>query len=401
MCIFVSLMDECMGQIDIYQGEEVVSRVVLGDGLGLDGRLGDCLRPYKHIFVVVDRMVVMKSRTVYDMVQEFISDSVPVKTIDVSETVKTMDTVLDICSWLLEAGADRDAMVLAAGGGITTDMVGFAASIYKRGVRFAYIPTTLLSQVDAAIGGKNGVNFEKYKNILGLIRQPDFTYLCPQVLESLPRRDFLSGAAEMLKTFVINDGGMYERAVTCLKEYSVNPEKTLEENTGELKELIAAAAAVKAGVVSRDQFEKGERRVLNLGHTFAHAIESLAQKDEGMPVLSLSGKETRVTHGEAVAMGMVLAARLAERLEKAGQGVLKRLAGMFTEEEKGLSAKLESDFRACGLPVECPYTIKEMAEAMKKDKKAEGGKVHFVLPRAVGRVEIVVLTVDEVVKLLK
>lgn len=390
-----------MEQMDIYQGEEVVSRVVLGDGLGLDGRLGDCLRPYKHIFVVVDRMVAMKSRAVYDMVQEFISDSVPVKTIDVSETVKTMDTVLDICSWLLDAGADRDAMVLAAGGGITTDMVGFAASIYKRGVRFAYIPTTLLSQVDAAIGGKNGVNFEKYKNMLGVIRQPDFTYLCPQVLESLPRRDFLSGAAEMLKTFVINDGGMYERAVTYLKEYSASPEKALEENAIELKELIAAAAAVKVGVVSRDQFEKGERRVLNLGHTFAHAIESLAKKDEGMPVLSLSGKEARVTHGEAVAMGMILAARLAERLEKAGQGVLKRLAGMFAEEERGLSAKLEEDFKACGLPVECPYAIKEMAEAMRKDKKAEGGKVHFVVPRAVGNVEIVDLAVDEVVKLLK
>ena len=240
--------------------------------------------------MVVDRQVVTKSRAVYDLVQEFIIKAVPVKAVDVSETVKTMESVMDICSWLLDKGADRDALVLAVGGGITTDMAGFAATIYKRGVRFAYIPTTLLAQVDAAIGGKTGVNFEKYKNILGVIRQPEFTYLCPQVLESLPAREFLSGAAELLKTFIISDGGMYDRAVAYLKAYSQDRAATLEQKEVELKELITAAAAVKAGVVSRDQFEKGERRVLNLGHTFAHAIETLSRQsegDSGMPVLDI------------------------------------------------------------------------------------------------------------------
>ena len=395
---------EYMEHIDIFQGGVSVSRVVSGDGLSLKSDLGACLKQYKHIFAVADRQVVMKSRVVYDLVQEFMHNEVPVKVLDVSETLKTMDTVLDICSWLLEQGADRDALVVAVGGGITTDMTGFAASIYKRGVKYANVPTTLLAQVDAALGGKTGVNHEKYKNILGVICQPEFTYLCPQVLETLPRRDFLSGAAEMLKTFIIEDGGMYERAVAYMKKYASDAAETLVKEQAELGELIKAAAGVKAGVVSRDQFEKGERRVLNLGHTFAHAIETLAQKDEAeddMPVLSLNKKEAKITHGEAVAMGMVMAASLCDKLKESEAGIFRKLAGVFKSDEDGLAAKIKQDFRACGLLVDCPYSITQMAEAMKKDKKAEGGKVHFIVPREIGKVEIVDLTVDEVVKLMK
>ena len=394
MCIFVGLMWELMEQIDIYHDGKEVSRVVVGDGLNLDSGLGDCLKPYGHVFVVVDRQVVTKSRAVYDLVQEFIIKAVPVKAVDVSEVVKTMESVMDICSWLLDKGADRDALVLAVGGGITTDMAGFAATIYKRGVRFAYIPTTLLAQVDAAIGGKTGVNFEKYKNILGVIRQPEFTYLCPQVLESLPAREFLSGAAELLKTFIISDGGMYDRAVAYLKAYSQDRAATLEQKEVELKELITAAAAVKAGVVSRDQFEKGERRVLNLGHTFAHAIQTLSRQsegDSGMPVLDIRKKDQKsgdITHGEAVAMGMLMAARLAERI-----------GGL--EAEKGLADRLEADMRVCGLTVDCPYEVSKMAEVMAQDKKAQGNVVHFVLPLAVGKVTIHDMTVSQACRLLE
>jgi 3-dehydroquinate synthetase len=306
---------------------------------------------------------------------------------------------MDICSWLLESGADRDAMILAVGGGIITDMAGFAACIYKRGVRFAYVPTTLLSQVDAAIGGKTGVNFEKYKNILGIIRQPAFTYICPQVLESLPQRDFLSGVAEMLKTFIIEDGGNYQKAADLFfdisSEYHVEVmmygkdgqavwTDLLKKHRKTLNQLIAAAARVKAGVVSRDQFEKDERRKLNLGHTFAHAIETLAQNDGGERF------ETQgVTHGEAVAMGMVLAAKLADRYYRKDRN-----------EPTELEGRLSSDLWDCNIPCFCPYTIEEMAEAMKKDKKAEGNKIHFVLPKAIGEVETVALTVEEVCRLM-
>ena len=170
--------------------------------------------------------------------------------------------------------------------------------------------------------------------------------------------------------------------------YTEDAESALAEGQKELGELIKAAAAVKAGVVSRDQFEKGERRVLNLGHTFAHAVETLVQKENvgAMPTLTRNRKDAKVTHGEAVAMGIVMAAKLADRLNLS---------------EGGLAEKIESDFRSCGLPVEAPYTVEDMAQAMMKDKKAEDGKVHFILPREVGKVEIVDLSVDEVVKFMK
>ena len=389
-----------MEHIDIFQDGKSISKVVIGDGLKIDGDLGRCLKPYRHVFVVADAQVTLKSRYPSELLQNFAKAGVPVKEVEASEASKTMDTVLEICSWLLDNGADRNALLLAIGGGITTDMAGFAASIYKRGVRFAYVPTTLLSQVDAAIGGKTGVNFEKYKNIIGVIRQPEFTYLCPQVLESLPKRDFHSGAAEMLKTFVIEDGGDYQKAADLF--FDMVSEFTLEvmlhgkdedkvwqsillKHRKMLSQLIAAAAQVKAGVVSRDQFEKGERRKLNLGHTFAHAIETLAQMDGGERF-----QEGGVTHGEAVAAGMVLAGRLADKYFRKDKNEITELEG-----------KLSNDLWDSGIPCFCPYSPAEMAQAMVKDKKAEGGKVHFVLPYAVGDVRIVDLTVGEVVRLME
>ena len=406
-------MFSIMEQIDITQNGRSISRIVIGDGLRLDGDLGRCLKPCGKLFVVADNQVVAKSSVVRGLLQDLQSDSVPVKTAQVSESLKTMDSVLEICSWLLDNGADREALVLAVGGGITTDMVGFAASIYKRGVRFAYIPTTLLSQVDAAIGGKTGVNFEQYKNMLGVIRQPEFTYLCPQVLESLPKRDFHSGAAEMLKTFIIEDNGNYQKAADLFfdmaGEYSLevllhakDADKTwqgiLRKQRMALAELIAAAARVKAGVVSRDQFERGERRKLNLGHTFAHAIETLAQKDGGerfcnsddAAPTSHNQDSCAVTHGEAVAMGLVLAGRLADRYYRKDKN-----------DPTELERKLSNDLWDSGIPCFCPYSLQEMAPAMMKDKKADGGKVHFVLPKAIGEVETVELTVDEVCRLME
>ena len=139
--------------------------------------------------------------------------------LETSEEDKSMDTVLLIAHSLLEAGASRKALVLAVGGGITTDLAGFAASIYKRGIRYANVPTTLLAQVDAAVGGKTGVNFDDYKNMLGVIVQPVFTFVCADALRTLPHRDFLSGAAELLKTFLIeNEDDHYGRAVRWLAE---------------------------------------------------------------------------------------------------------------------------------------------------------------------------------------
>ncbi len=376
-----------MEQINVYEGEQVISRILVEDGIeGLE----TCLEQYRHVFVIMDSNVAIACPAAYEMSQMLNRRGVPGMLVEVSEEAKCMETVMEICDWLLENGADRDALVIAIGGGITTDMVGFAASIYKRGIRCAYVPTTLLSQVDAAIGGKTGVNFGGYKNMLGTIRQPEFTYVCPQVLESLPMEDFQAGAAEMLKTFIIEDNGHYEAAVKVLKELadefvSICQGSTLSDGEArwpevlsprltELTPLIAAAVKVKAGIVSRDQFESGERMKLNLGHTFGHAIESLAHKHHN-----------DIDHGHAVALGMVCAAKLAERLEMT---------------EPGFAAALERDLNSCLLLIFNPYSPSNMADAMRKDKKAEDGKVHFVLPRAVGDVVIHDMTVEEAVALL-
>ncbi len=377
-----------MEPINIYSGSEVISRIYVEEGIET---LEGYLEGYQHVFVVMDGEVAMKCPVAYEVSQMLNRRGVPGMLVEATEEAKCMDTVMNICGWLLDNGADRDALVLAIGGGITTDMVGFASSIYKRGVRFAHMPTTLLSQVDAAIGGKTGVNFGGYKNMLGTICQPEFTFICPQVLESLPMEAFQAGAAEMLKTFMIEDNGHYHAAVDLLKRLTADFIAVCEDDSTlsyqedkwpevlaarlhELTPLIAAAARVKAGIVSRDQFENGERRKLNLGHTFAHAIESLSHK-----------YHNDIDHGHAVALGMVYAARLAERLELA---------------EPGLVAAIERDLDESLLLIINPYPLERMAGAMRKDKKAADGKVHFVLPRSIGDVTVQDLTVDEAIGLL-
>ncbi len=377
-----------MEHINIYSGERIISRIMVGQ---TSADLEACLERYPRVFAVMDSNVAMNCPAAMEMAEIMNRRGVPGKLVDASEESKTMETVMDICGWLLDNGADRDALVLAVGGGITTDMVGFAASIYKRGVRFAYVPTTLLAQVDASIGGKNGVNFDNYKNMLGIIRQPEFTFVWPQVLSSLPHREFTAGVAEMLKTFMIEDGGNYQKAVDVLSEmqqgYSILPPESAADYwtdcvtayADELQYLITEAVRVKAGVVSCDQYERGERRKLNLGHTFAHAIETLAQRSD-----------RDISHGEAVAMGMVLAARLSDRVFNGDM-----------ETPTALEGSVAIDLCDCGLYPECPFTLEDMAEHMVKDKKAEAGKVHFVLLREIGDVTTYALSVEEVVRLLK
>jgi 3-dehydroquinate synthase len=322
---------------------------------------------YGSIFIIHDR-------NVGGLVENLGIEAKGILPIEATEAKKTLATVLETENWLLEKGADRQAFVLAIGGGITTDLAGFAASVYKRGVRFGFIPTTLLSQVDAAIGGKNGVNLDSYKNIIGVIRQPEMTFICPEPLETLPYPQILSGAAELLKTFIINnEGGEYERAVNMLEDIhsQASGKVAIREYSETLRSLIAAAARIKAGIAGRDPNEHGERRLLNLGHTFAHAIE----KNSG----------ERIAHGEAVAMGIILAAQLSESLGLA----------------EGLAERLKADFTACGLPVRCPYSIDTLADAMKKDKKSEGAFIHFVLPLGIGHVETRELSVEDAVKTLQ
>lgn len=349
-----------MEEIQVVIGGKTASRVISAESIEA---LPPLLEAYPKVFLVYDRNVAWVAKEIAAG-----SPLAGMKAIDTSEKAKDLATVQDLCSWLLEAGADRKSLLLAVGGGITTDLAGFAACIYRRGIRFAFVPTTLLAQVDAAIGGKTGVNFLDFKNMLGVIRQPDFTFECAQVLQTLPHRDFLSGAAELLKTFLIdNTGNAYEKAVAMLSEAEASAPDTLQK-------LIAAAASVKAGIVGRDEQENGERRHLNLGHTFAHAIEHEARQ---------AGLD--ITHGEAVAVGILLAARLSEAMGLAS---------------KGLAARLEADWTACGLPTSVPFDLRTLTAAMTKDKKAEGDTIHFVLLSSIGQVEIRKISAAEATALL-
>ena len=326
----------------------------------------------ENIFVVCDRNVETLARS--------LAPGRPLLAITADEEHKDMDTVLGICRWLLECRADRDAVVYAVGGGVTTDMAGFAASIYKRGVRYVNYPTTLLCQVDAGIGGKTGVNLDGYKNILGVINFPLETRILPQALETLPERELRSGAAEMLKTFIIKDGGNYRKAVEALSRKKIDLD--------ELAPLVEAAADVKREIVAKDPTEKGLRRVLNLGHTFAHAIEWYQHGHTRPAAAAADGRtghenptatapaaagSAPYSHGEAVAIGIIQAARISEELGIAAQGLAERLV---------------EDFRACRLPVELPCRAQLLEQAIWKDKKAERGIIHFVLIKDIGTVII-------------
>ena len=309
-----------------------------------------------------DRIFVVCDRAVAHLVPRLGLD-VAVVELEASEEKKSLRTVEEICRALLEGGADRKSFVLALGGGIISDMAGFAASIYMRGIRFAYVPTTLLAMTDAAIGGKTGVNFLSYKNILGSFTEPCFTWMAAASLEGLPRREVLSGAAEMLKSFIIdNVDGAYSTALEFFRTASL-PEKCDAATAARLLPLARAAAGVKAGIVSRDFRESGERKLLNLGHSFAHAIEHLAQTG--------ADGNVGISHGEAVSMGIVLAARLSCALGYA---------------PKGFDSSLEADFAAAGLRVKCPYAPRQLVQAMSRDKKAEAGTLSFVLMRGISDV---------------
>lgn len=321
-----------------------MSKIISG---GAVANIAGLLSSEKEIYIVHDVNVAA--------VAAEIAKTTPVKAViplRTSEELKTMDTAVEVAQKLMEADATRNALVMAVGGGITTDITGFAASMYKRGVRYANVPTTLLAQVDAAIGGKTGVNLHGYKNMLGAFHMPEFTFITAQVLETLPQQELKCGLAEMLKTFLIGDAAAYAECV----------------RSGISAKLIARAAQIKADIVERDPFEHGERAVLNLGHTFAHAIEHCS--GGGIP------------HGEAVGIGIVMAARLSE-----GVGVA----------EQGLAAKLEKDFRGLGLRTDCPYSTEPLVEAMKKDKK--DGK--FILLQEPGVPVITTISKDDLYKYTK
>lgn len=281
-------------------------------------------------------------------------------TVVADEREKTMPTVEQITRRLMELAAGRDTFLLGIGGGITTDICGFVASIYKRGVSFGFVPTTLLAMVDAAIGGKNGVNVDGYKNMLGTITQPQFVIISPLFLSSFPKSEICKSVPELLKTRII--GG---KPIGEVADFFGNTDfpKGLED--GRLLGFIREALAVKCKVVASDERESGCRRILNLGHTFAHALERC------------SGN--RLSHGEAVGIGLVLAAK------NGG-------AGRMAESIAAALKQLE-------LPSQIPENlgIAELNRAVLQDKKNSGTHLNLVVIDEAGKIEVKQKSVENLI----
>jgi shikimate kinase/3-dehydroquinate synthase len=267
------------------------------------------------------------------------------------EVHKRLDTVRQLYDQFIDGGLDRSGVVVTLGGGVVGDMAGFAAATYMRGLPLVQVPTTLLAMIDSSVGGKVAVDHPRGKNLIGAFKQPAFVVVDPAVLHTLPDEEMRSGWAEIIKHGIIADPALFCR-LEAMPELWPSPSV--------LTDIIAAAIRVKVDVVEEDPYERGRRRVLNLGHTFGHAIEVLC--------------DYQLRHGYAVAMGMVIAARVAQAMGLCAQE--------FTE-------RVEAVIRAFGLPTEIPTVEPEAVwQAMSLDKKKRGSRLRFVLPRALGDVVI-------------
>ncbi len=275
-----------------------------------------------------------------------------------SEEEKTLQTVEYLCCKFIEMGVDRSTFVLGIGGGITTDIAGFVASVYMRGMKFGFVSTSLLGQVDASVGGKNGVNLDGYKNMIGVFSQPQFVICDPDFLQTLPEREFRAGMAEVVKSAVIGDGALFEKLEGCTLE-------TLREGRELLAEAIAGAIRLKAQIVSRDEREAGERRKLNLGHTFGHAIEKCSRE---------------MSHGEAVAVGLRLVVDAAVKMNRLSFADCGRILGLLSR---------------LGFVLNPPVEMAKLKAAAMKDKKQSRGVLNLVVPTGIGSCEVMPLRHEE------
>ena len=308
------------------------------------------LLPEKGVIIITDDNV---SRLYGDKFPK-----IPVFSLSPGEESKKLKVIEYLAEQLLQAGIDRSGFVLAVGGGVVCDIAGFLASVYMRGIRCGYVSSTLLSQVDASTGGKNGVNLGGTKNMLGTIRQPEFVICDPGMLQTLPDQEYLSGLAELIKTAVIGDKELFD-----LIEKSF--EKIMSRDTDLFAILVAKSVRFKGLVVSEDEKESGLRRILNFGHTFGHAIEM----------------QKGVRHGFAVASGMVLATEFSFKrryINLVGKQRIIRLLERFK------------------LLTELDLTGNQMEKLVLHDKKKTGTEIHFVFTQGIGKAIVEKIPVDDV-----
>jgi len=271
------------------------------------------------------------------------------------EQQKTLDTAVLLYDQFLANRMERSSLVVAVGGGVVGDVAGFAAATYMRGVPFVQMPTTLISQVDSSVGGKTAVDHALGKNLVGAFHQPRLVLIDPETLMSLPDRQLRAGLAEVLRYAVIQSPPLFELLRTRMRDI-------LARDTDALTEIVYQSVAIKARIVEQDETESGVRGTLNYGHTFGHAIEAITGY-------------TRFLHGEAVAIGMQCAAEMA------------RSRGMVDDV---FCARQRDLLVAAGLPASCPRDVDlgAVVDAMKLDKKVQDGRIRFVVPLAIGEVEM-------------
>jgi 3-dehydroquinate synthase len=328
------------------------SRLLIESGLLASLPVRELLKPAAAAFVVTDENVSDLYLDSATAALEAAGCRVASYTLPPGEKSKSFDSLLALYKLFHEEKLDRSSIIAALGGGVIGDLAGFAAATYMRGTRFVQIPTTLLAQVDAAIGGKTAVNHLGLKNFIGAFYQPELILIDPEVLATLPERELRNGFAEAVKAAVIGDAALFE----ILEDCGAIPAADL------LEEIIYRAAAVKVKVVEQDERESGLRRVLNFGHTVGHALEE-SKALEGL------------SHGEAVAAGMVVETRLAVALNLAKVKLADRI--------EGLLAKLRFD---TGLHGAAPD---DLLQLMSMDKKTRAQKLVFALPLELGEVEVV------------
>jgi 3-dehydroquinate synthase len=329
---------------DVLNGPGLLRHI--GNQFRLEGR------PRTVCLVTDSHVAALHLGTVQSSLRECGFDTVEA-VVPAGEGHKTLSDLIPVYDRLLRRGIDRNTTLVGLGGGVVTDMAGFVAATLLRGVPLVQVPTTLLSMVDASVGGKTGVNHSVGKNLIGAFHQPGLVLIDPDVLTTLPPRELRGGLAECIKHDVIRDAEGFARL-----ERDIG--KALALDIEYLADLVAHNVAIKARVVEADPFERGERAHLNFGHTFGHAIETVSHYE--------------YSHGESVALGMAAAAHLAVELKMLDEASKRRIVAVI--EKAGLPAR--------GLALDTG----EVVDAMAFDKKVKSGKLRFVLPDRIGHVVV-------------
>ena len=310
--------------------------------------------------VDINNTIIITDETIYELYQ-FQITGFKVIIIPPGEKHKNQSTIDSIINQLIELQVDRKSTLVGIGGGVVTDMTGYVASIYMRGINFGFVPSTLLAMVDASIGGKNGIDVGVYKNMVGIIRQPKFLLYDVTLLKTLPDAEWSNGFAEIIKHACIKDEAMFE----ILKANNLS---SFQNNTQLLAEIVERNAKLKTEVVQKDEFEKAERKLLNFGHTLGHALEN----------------QYELFHGQAVAIGMGYAAIISEQLIGFNQ----------TEEIKLVIENY-------GLPTKLEFDKTRVLNVLKMDKKRERDSINYILLEKIGKGVIKQIPLTEIELIVK